>query len=141
MVLILFRSGMEESRLRLEGSVASGLRGWFRFYFHSWVAVDGLHGEGGQADGDVLSSALVRSGVLNPLATVGDDGLSGGDIEGSRFVLDSQRAFEDDGKFDELRSLAGLLPSLRTAHVGHAQRGGFGIDATDVFVDEFRLVA
>ena len=89
------------------------------------VAMNGGRREGGCADGDVLGSAFVRSGVLNPLAAVGDDGLSGGDIEGSRFVLDSQRAFEDDREFVELGSLAGLLPSLRTAHVGHAQRGGF----------------
>jgi len=32
----------------------------------------------------------------NPLAFVGDDGLPGGDVEGSRLVLDSQYAFEDD---------------------------------------------
>jgi hypothetical protein len=41
----------------------------------------------------------------------------------------------------ELGRLAGLEPSLRAAHVGDAGGGGFGVDASDVFVDEFGLVA
>src|ERR1700674_1690474 len=101
---------MDESRLRFESeaSHATSLRlvSFLLPCFHCLVAVDGLHGEGGQADGDVLGSAFVRSGILNPLAAVRDDGLSGGDIEGSRFMLDSQLAFEDDREFVERGTLA-----------------------------------
>src|SRR5271170_5102446 len=97
------------------------------------VAVDGIHGEGGEADGDVFGAALVRSGVADPLAGVGDDGLSGGYFDGAVFVFYVERAFQDNGELVEGGSLAGLVPSGGTAHVGYAGRGGFGVDASDVF--------
>jgi hypothetical protein len=97
--------------------------------------VDGLHGEGGQADGDVFSAAFLGSGVANPLAGIGDYGLSGGDVDGTIFVFDVQRAFEDDGELVEGGSLARLEPSGRAAHVGYAGGGSFGVDTADVFVE------
>jgi len=51
---------------------------------------------------------------------VGDDGLSGSDVEGTIFVFDAKRAFEDDGEFVEGGSLAGFEPSGGAAHVGDA---------------------
>src|SRR5260370_2246998 len=114
--LIQFPSRRDKARVSVERETvpARSLRpvSFLRPYFHLLIAVDSFHREGGQADGDVLGSAFVRSRVLNPLAAVDDDGLSGGDLEGSRLVLHSQRAFEDDREFLELGSLAGLLPSL-----------------------------
>jgi len=84
------------------------------------VAVDGFHGEGGEADGYVFGAAFVRSRVADPLAGVGDYGLSGGYVEGAVFVFYVQRAFEDDGELVEGGSLAGLEPSGGAAHVGYA---------------------
>jgi hypothetical protein len=111
-----------------------------------FVPVDGFHGERGQADCDVFSAAVLWRGVADPLAGVGDDGLSGGDVEGSgcsvsAFVFDSQQSFQHDGEFVELGSLTGFEPALRAAHVGDAGGGRLGVDATDVLVDEFGLVA
>ena len=101
----------------------------------------GIYGEGGETDGDVFGSAFVGSGIAYPFAGVGDDGLSGGDIEGSIFVFNVQRAFEDDREFLEGGSLAGLEPSGGAAHVGDAGGGRAGVDASDVFVDELGFVA
>lgn len=56
-------------------------------------------------------------------------------------MLDANHAFQDDREFVEGRSLAGLDPSLRTAHVGDAGRGGLRIYATDIFVDQLGLVS
>ncbi len=55
-------------------SIGSGLR---------LIAVDGVHGKCRKADGDVLGPAFMGSGVTDPLAGMGDDSLSGGDIEGA----------------------------------------------------------
>ncbi len=41
-----------------------------------------FHGERGQAHGDVFGAAFLRRGIAHPLAGVGNDGLSGGDVEG-----------------------------------------------------------
>lgn len=105
------------------------------------VAMNGFHGEGWQADSDIFGTAFVRRGVADPFAGVRDDCLSSSDVEFSAFVRDAQRSFQHDGEFVELRSLAGLEPSLRTAHVRDAGSGGFRVDASDVFVDEFWFVA
>jgi hypothetical protein len=105
------------------------------------VAVDGVHGEGGEADGDIFGAAFVRSGVTDPFTGVSDDGLSGSDVEGSGFVLDVEGAFEDYGEFVEGRSLAGFEPSGGAAHVSDAAGGGLGVDTSDVFVDELGFVA
>ena len=85
-----------------------------------FVTVDGFHGEGGEADGDVFGAAFVGSGVADPLAGVGNYGLSGGDVDRSVLVFYAQRAFEDDGELVEGGSLTGFEPSGGTAHVGYA---------------------
>ncbi len=103
--------------------------------------MDGIHGEGWETDRDVFGSAFVGSGVADPFAGVGDDGLSGGDVEGSIFVFHVQGAFQDDGELVEGGGLAGLAPSRGAAHVGDAGRGCAGVDASDVFVDELGFVA
>ncbi len=103
--------------------------------------MDGVHGKRWEADGDVFGAAFVGSGVTDPFAGVGDDGLSGGDVERARFVLDAEGAFEDDGELVEGGSLAGLEPSGGAAHVGDAGGGSLGIDAPNVFVDELGFVA
>jgi hypothetical protein len=82
--------------------------------------VDCIRGESGEADGYVFGAAFVGSGVADPLAGVGDYGLSGGYVEGSVFVFYVQRAFQDDGEFVEGGSLARLEPSGGAAHVGYA---------------------
>ncbi len=103
--------------------------------------MNGVHGEGGEADSDVFCATFVGSGVADPFAGVGDDGLSGGDVERAILVLDAESAFEDDGEFVEGGGLTGLEPSGGAAHVGDAGGCGLGVDASDVFVDEFGLVA
>ena len=105
------------------------------------VSVHGFHGEGGEADGDVFGAAFLGCGVTDPFAGVGDDGLSGGDVEGAALVFDAQQALQHDREFVELGRLAGFEPALRAAHVSHAGRGSFGVDAANVFVDELRFVA
>ena len=93
------KEGRDVAKQPLYGDTRNGL---------TLVAVDGIHGEGGEADGDVFGAAFKGSGVADPLAGVGDDGLSGGDVDGSGLVFDAQGAFEDDGEFVEGGSLAGL---------------------------------
>ena len=48
---------------------------------------------------------------------------------------------QDNGVFVELGSLAWFFPTFGTTHVGDADGGGRGVDAADVFVDEFGLVS
>jgi hypothetical protein len=103
--------------------------------------VDGIYRKGGEADGDVFGSVCVRSGVADPLAGVGDDGLSGSNLEGTVFVFDAKGAFENHGELVEGGRLSGLEPPGGAAHVGDAGGGGLGVDASYVLVDEFGLVA
>ena len=58
-----------------------------------FVAVDGVHGERGEADGYVFGAAFVWSGVADPLAGVGDYGLSGGPVERTAFMFYAQHPF------------------------------------------------
>src|SRR5271154_2635252 len=88
--------------------------------FSGLVAVDGVHREGGEADGYVFGAAFVGSGIADPLAGVGDYGLSGGYVEGAFFVFFVQRAFQDDGEFVEGGGLPGFEPSGGAAHAGYA---------------------
>ncbi len=101
----------------------------------------GVHGKGGEADGDIFSATFVRRGVADPFAGVGDHSLSGSNIERTRFMFDAQRPFQDDGKFVKGGSLAGLQPPGGAAHVGDAGGGGLGVDASYVLVDECGPVA
>src|SRR5258708_33053045 len=88
------------------------------------VSVNRLHGKCRQADGDVLSSIGTGSGILNPLSSVGHYALSSFDFECTAFVSHEYSPFQHNGELVELRSLAGLEPSLRAAHVGNACGGG-----------------
>ena len=85
------------------------------------IAVDCVHRKCGKADRDVFGSAFMGSGIANPLAGVGDYGLSCGDFERASFVFYVERALKDDGELIKGGSLAGLKPSGRAAHVGHAR--------------------
>jgi hypothetical protein len=105
------------------------------------VAVHGVHRESRNTNRNVFGAAFARSGVAHPLPSVGDHRLSGGDVECASCVLHAQRAFENDRELIELGSLAGLDPSLRAAHVRDAGRRRFGIDASDVFINQLGFVA
>src|SRR3954447_9093554 len=72
---------------------------------------------------------------------MGDDGLSGVDVDHAGLRRYAQSAFQDDGVLLGIGSLAGLLPSGGAAHVGDAHRFSAGVHATDVFVDELGLIA
>ena len=100
-----------------------------------------FHRERGEADGDIFGAALMRCRVTNPFSGMGDNSLSGGDIEGTGFMFHAERAFQYDSELVECRSLPWLKPTPGTTHVGHAGGGRLRIDASDVFVDEFRFVA
>lgn len=67
--------------------------------------------------------------------------LSSIDVDLARLRLHAQRALQHDGELVELGLLTGLNPSLRTAHVGDADRSVFGVYAADIFVNELGLVA
>ena len=103
--------------------------------------MDRIHGKGGEADRDVFGAAFMRRRVADPFPSVGDDGLSGGHLKRTIFMLDAEGAFQHDGELVEGGSLARLEPSGGAAHVGKARRGGLGVDASDVFVDQFGFVA
>ena len=108
--------------------------------------MDRRHGERGKTDGNVFGAAFVRSGVPDPFCGVGDDGLAGGYVErgGLSFrisVFDAQHTFQHDSEFVELGSLAGFNPSSGAAHMGHTGRRGLGINAANVFVNQFGFVA
>jgi hypothetical protein len=45
------------------------------------IPMDGFHGERREADGDIFGAAFMGSGVTDPLAGVGDDGLPGSDVD------------------------------------------------------------
>jgi len=56
-------------------------------------------------------------------------------------MFNPERSVQNYREFVEGGGLAGLNPSFRAAHVSHAGGSGMRVDASDVFVDEFRLVA
>ena len=97
--------------------------------------MDGVHGEGWEADGYVFGTGFVWSRVADPFAGAGDYRLSGGDVDGTVLMFDMESTFQDYRKLVEGGSLAGLLPSGGAAHVGDAGGGGFGVDASDVLVN------
>jgi len=105
------------------------------------IAVDGVHGKGRETDRDVFCAAFVGSGVADPLAGLGDDGLSGEDVERTILVFNVESAFKDNGELVEGRGLPRLEPSSGAAHVSDASGRGLGVDASYVFIDEFWFVA
>jgi hypothetical protein len=103
--------------------------------------VNGIHGKSGEADSDVLGSAFMGSGITDPLASVSDYSLSGGDFERAGPVFYAKRALKDDSELVKGRSLAGFEPSRGAAHVGHACRCSLGVDASNVLIDELGFIA
>jgi len=83
----------------------------------------------------------MRRGVPYPFAGMSNHCLPGDYVERTVLVLDADHPFQHDCELIELGRLAGLEPSLRTAHVGDAGAGRFRGDSSDIFVNEFRLVA
>ena len=82
------------------------------------IPVHALHRECWQANRDIFRASHFWRRVAEPFAGVGYDCLSGGDVERSAFMVDAQQSFQHDREFIELGGLAGLEPSLGTAHVG-----------------------
>jgi hypothetical protein len=75
-----------------------------------------MHGvgrEGGEADGDVLSTFRFGRAVADPLAGGRHNCLTGADVEGATIVFDSKQPSQDDGDFFKLRSLSRLGPTGR----------------------------
>src|SRR6266576_47820 len=62
----------------------------------------------------------VRSGVLHPLSLVRDDRLTSPDIDLPTPMGDPYHSRQNDRELVELGTLSRLAPSLRTAHVRHA---------------------
>jgi len=86
------------------------------------VAMNRIHGEGRQAHRNVFSPAFAGSRVTNPFSGVRDDSLASAYFQESLLVVDAQRALKNNGELVKRGRLAGLKPSLRAAHVGHAGR-------------------
>ncbi len=103
--------------------------------------MDGVGGEGGEANGDVFSAFVIGCAVLNPFAGAGDDGLPCLDIKDAAFPGDAQHSHENDCVLVERGCLAGFDPTARTAHAGDAQGGVAGVHAADEFVDDLGFVA
>ncbi len=78
---------------------------------------------------------------MYPFSGMRDDSLSGGHFKRTVLVLDAQCPFQNDGELVKLWGLAGFEPARRTAHVGDAGSRGLGVDSSNVFIDEFGLVA
>ncbi len=99
------------------------------------VPMDGVGRECRNANRHIFST--IRRAVANPLAFMRDDRLACFDVCDSALVLDPHHAFEHYGVFVEIRTLTGLGPPSRTAHVRDAGLRVARIHAADVFVDDF----
>src|SRR5689334_13102490 len=97
------------------------------------VAVHRVGRKGGKTDRDVFGATRFRSRVLDPLAAVGHDSLSGADIESAILMLNPEHTLQDDGEFVELRLLARLGPTFGAAHVGNADGCGVAVHASNIF--------
>ena len=105
------------------------------------IAVDGLRGEGWQADRDVFGAFRAGSAVLNPFARMSDDRLASGDVRGAVLMREAKGAFKHYGEFIELRFLARFNPTARAAHVGNAEARLTGVYPADKFIDQFWFVS
>src|SRR5580693_6331267 len=103
--------------------------------------MDGARGEGGQADRDVLGTALARGAVAYPLPGPGMRGLAGLDGQLTALELDHHGTVQDDGELIELRALARLGPAGRAAHPGDAQPGVTRAGPAHELVDQLRRLA
>src|SRR5687767_3606386 len=84
------------------------------------LTVDGVRGERGQADGQVLRPVGARGAVLDPLPRPCDDGLARADIQNPVAGSHAKAPLQDDGVLVELRRLRRLGPSGRALHAGDA---------------------
>src|SRR5581483_6567247 len=91
------------------------------------------------AHGNVLGAPLQRSRVANPLSLVRNEGLACRDIEKPILVLHSQAALEPDREIVKLRRLRRLFPTLRAAHMGHADVLRVTVHAAEILVDKLGL--
>lgn len=105
------------------------------------VAMYRIRGKGWQADGDILGAVRKWSGITDPLAAMRDNGLPGGYIKFSGFMMHAQRSPQDDCVLVKFRSLSGFFPACGTTHVGNAHGGGGCVDASGIFVNDLRFVA
>ena len=104
------------------------------------VSMDGLWGEGWQADRDVFGAFRAGSAVLNPFARMSDDRLAGGDVQRAVLTCDAKGAFKHQGEFVELRFLARFNPTARAAHVGQAEARLTAVYPADKFIDQFWFI-
>src|SRR5215471_4660609 len=101
--------------------------------------MNSLGREGGQANGNVLG-AFVRGRILDPLSSASQNGLSGANINAAVFVAHAQASSQDQRVFVEFRSLSRLVPSCRTAHVGHTDTAFAVVHAAHIFINDFGKV-
>src|SRR4051812_17781834 len=94
-----------------------------------------------QTNRDVFRAIRMWRAVLHPFTAMSNYRLTGRDVQRSPSVSHSQRTFEDQSEFVELRRLSRLNPTARAAHVRDAQSRFGGIYPADKFIDEFWFVA
>jgi hypothetical protein len=92
-------------------------------------------------NGYVLGTFVLRCAIAHPFATLDHDGLSSGNFNHPRPMLDAQQAREHDGIFIEFGRLPWLDPAAWAAHVCNAQPGVARIHAAHVLINELGLVA
>ena len=102
----------------------------------SLVPVNRLHRERRQTDSNIFRASLGRSGILDPLPTMRNHGLTRHHVHLTILVPHSHHALEYQSKFVELRSLSRFLPSLRAAHVGYADARTVRVHSSNLFVDQ-----
>src|SRR5262249_33311068 len=90
-------------------------------------SVDRIRRKRRQGYGEVFRAFTERRAVADHLAWVGDDRLSGTDVDHTALVLDADHPLQHDGVLVELRPLTRLTPASGRAHVGDADGGGGGV--------------
>src|SRR5258707_718830 len=98
-----------------------------------------LHRKCRQTHRDILRSAFLGCRILHPFSLMRDDRLSSPNIDLPALMCHAYHSGQHDCELVELRTLSRLAPSLRTAHVRHADARSLRIDAPDVFVDQLGL--
>jgi hypothetical protein len=92
-----------------------------------------------EADRHILGAVRFRSTVADPFPCGCHNRLSGAHVEGAAFVLDTQRASENDRDLLELGSLARFLPSAGGDHPRDADAGMACVYATGVLLNTLGL--
>jgi hypothetical protein len=107
----------------------------------SRVSVHCVWGKRGDADCNILRSIRFGGAVLDPLARFADDRLACMNVLNTVLVGDPQHTPEHDGVLMKIGRLPRFNPAAGTAHVSDADITLARVEPTDVFVDQFRLVA